>query len=118
MGWQDLKSVRQPLVGNEDSALRDALEECAHPCLRRQSIVLSQNSALSAATITRFVSRDRSVRYCPSSPTPGRRCVVQAHEVITREASRHGPCRFSTFLLNALVGRVNRRMLTRMVKFS
>src|SRR5258705_8729268 len=51
MGWQDMKSLRQLLVGNEDSALRGALEECACPCMRRQPIVLAQSSALSAATI-------------------------------------------------------------------
>jgi hypothetical protein len=28
-GWQDLKSLRQLLVGNGDSALREVLEECA-----------------------------------------------------------------------------------------
>src|SRR3979411_1997064 len=53
MGWQDIKSLCQLLVGNEDSALRGALEECAYPCMRRQPIVLSQSSALSAATIDR-----------------------------------------------------------------
>ena len=31
MGWQDLKSLRQLLVGNGDLALRDVLEECTHP---------------------------------------------------------------------------------------
>src|SRR5215469_2646150 len=34
MGWQYLKSIRQLLVGNEDSALRDAFEKCTHPCMR------------------------------------------------------------------------------------
>src|SRR6266478_5393931 len=57
MGWQDIKSLRQLLVGNEDSALRGALEECAYPCMRRQPIVLAQSSALSAATIDRRRSR-------------------------------------------------------------
>src|ERR1700694_3351176 len=33
MGWQDLKSVRQLLVGNGDSALREVLEECAYPSM-------------------------------------------------------------------------------------
>src|SRR5580700_4872654 len=41
MGWQDLKSLRQLLVGNGDLALRDVLEECPHPCMRRHPIVLS-----------------------------------------------------------------------------
>ncbi len=50
-------NVRQLLVGNEDSALRDALEECTHPCMRRQPIILSQSWTLSAATATRFASR-------------------------------------------------------------
>src|SRR5215472_4156134 len=45
MGWQDLKSLSRLLVGNGDLALRDVLEECAHPCMRRQPIVLSQDSA-------------------------------------------------------------------------
>src|SRR5262245_41900912 len=43
MGWQDIKSLRHLLVGKEDSALRGALEECAHPCMRRQLILLSQS---------------------------------------------------------------------------
>jgi hypothetical protein len=43
MGWQYLKSVRQLLVGNEDSALRDAFENCTHPCMRRHPIVLSES---------------------------------------------------------------------------
>jgi hypothetical protein len=47
MGWQDLKSLRQLLVGNGDSSVRAVLEECADPCMRRQPIVLSQSSALS-----------------------------------------------------------------------
>src|SRR5271169_7085267 len=37
--WQDLKSLRELLVCNGDSALREALEEFAHPCM--QPIVLS-----------------------------------------------------------------------------
>src|SRR5216683_3571276 len=57
MGWQDIKSLRQLLVGNEDPALRGALEECAYPCMRRQPIVLAQSSVLSAATIDRRRSR-------------------------------------------------------------
>src|SRR6266852_238696 len=47
MGWQDLKSLRQLLVGNGNLALREVLEECAYPCMRWQPIVLSQSSALS-----------------------------------------------------------------------
>src|SRR5882757_10360331 len=62
MGWQDNKSLRQLLVGNEDSALRGALEECACPCMRRQPIVLAQSSALSAATIDCRGSRWRRYR--------------------------------------------------------
>src|ERR1700681_4194593 len=53
IGRQDIKSLRQLLVGKKDSALRGALEECAFPWIRRQPIVLSQSSALSAATIDR-----------------------------------------------------------------
>src|SRR5262245_7791102 len=34
-----------PKLHNGDLALCDVLEECAHPCMRRQSIVLSQGSA-------------------------------------------------------------------------
>src|SRR3984893_11040699 len=41
IGWQDLKSLRQLLVGNGDLALRDVLEECPHPCMHRHPIVLS-----------------------------------------------------------------------------
>src|SRR5580700_6858674 len=59
MGWQDIESLRHLLVGKEDSALRGALEECAYPCMRRQPIVLSQSSALSAATIDRRRTRWR-----------------------------------------------------------
>src|SRR6266851_8431524 len=66
MGWQDIKSLRQLLVGKEDSALRGALEECAYPCMRRQPIVLFQRSALSAATIDRRRSRWR--RYRSAAP--------------------------------------------------
>src|ERR1700693_1314653 len=47
IGWQDVKRLRQLLVGNGDSALREDLKECACPCVRRQPIVLSQSSALS-----------------------------------------------------------------------
>src|SRR5437660_11331948 len=47
MRWQDLKSLRQLLIGNGDLALRAVFEECAYPCMRRQPIVLSQSSALS-----------------------------------------------------------------------
>ena len=56
MGWQYLKSVRQLLVGNEDSALRDAFEKCTRPCMRRHSIVLSESSVSSATTVTRLAS--------------------------------------------------------------
>ena len=44
-GVEDLKSLSRLLVGNGDLALRDVLEECAHPCMRWQPIVLSQGSA-------------------------------------------------------------------------
>jgi hypothetical protein len=57
MGLQYLKSVRQLLVGNEDSALRDAFEKCTRFCMRRHPIVLSESSAFSAATVTRLASR-------------------------------------------------------------
>jgi len=50
MGELDLKSLRQLLVGNGDSALRDVLEECAGLCMRQQPIVRSQSSASSTAT--------------------------------------------------------------------
>jgi hypothetical protein len=49
MGWQYLKSVRQLLVGNKDSALRDAFEKCTRPCagtrlpLRKFDIVRANN---------------------------------------------------------------------------
>jgi hypothetical protein len=56
MGWQYLKSIRQLLVGNEDSALRNAFEKCTHPCMRWHPIVLSESSAISAATVTRLTS--------------------------------------------------------------
>jgi hypothetical protein len=56
MGWQYPKSVRQLLICNEHSALRDAFEKCTRPCMRRHPIVLSKNSALSAATVTRLAS--------------------------------------------------------------
>jgi hypothetical protein len=45
-GSQHLKTVHQAPVGNEDSALRYALNECAHPCIFRQLIDTSQISAL------------------------------------------------------------------------
>src|ERR1700732_4052489 len=57
MGWQYLKSVRQLLVGNEDSALRDSFEKCTRACMRRHPIVLSESSSLSAAKVTRLASR-------------------------------------------------------------
>ena len=57
MGWKNLKSVRQLLVGNEDSALRDAFEKCTHPCIRWHPIRPPESSALSAATVTRLASR-------------------------------------------------------------
>src|ERR1700730_5823887 len=50
MGWQYLKSVRQLLVGNEDSALRDAFEKCTRPFMRRHLMALSKSSASFAAT--------------------------------------------------------------------
>jgi hypothetical protein len=56
MGWQYLKSVRQLLVGNDDSSLRDAFEKCTHPCMRRHPLVLSESPAFSAATVTRLAS--------------------------------------------------------------
>src|SRR6516164_2831158 len=41
MEWrQNLKSLRQPLVGNGNSPLREVLKECACLCIRRQPIVL------------------------------------------------------------------------------
>jgi hypothetical protein len=46
MGWQDLKSVRQLLVGDEDLALREALKEFAYPSMRRQRIVPLPNSSI------------------------------------------------------------------------
>jgi len=45
MAWRDLKSLNRLRVGNGDLALRDVLEEWAHPCMPRQSIVLSQGPA-------------------------------------------------------------------------
>ena len=52
VGPQNLKSLRQLLVGNRDSALsREVLAEGAYPCMRRQPIVLSQSSALSRSGI-------------------------------------------------------------------
>src|ERR1700732_2918758 len=48
MGWQYLKSVRQLLVGNEDSALRDAFEKCTRACMHRHPIVLSENTRLAS----------------------------------------------------------------------
>jgi len=35
MGERDLKNLRQLLVGNGDSVLRDVLEECPRPCIGR-----------------------------------------------------------------------------------
>src|ERR1700731_5020009 len=64
MGWQYLKSVRQLLVGKEDSALRDAFEKCTRPCMRRHQIVLSESSALYAATVTRLASCLLVIRDC------------------------------------------------------
>src|SRR6202047_3933652 len=66
MGWQYLKSVRQLLVGNEDSALRDAFEKCTRACMRRHPIVLSESSALSAAKVTRLASRLLVSKYPPA----------------------------------------------------
>src|SRR5208282_6694013 len=37
MGWQDLESLCQLLVGNGDLAPREVFEECAHSCMRRQT---------------------------------------------------------------------------------
>src|SRR5580693_4068215 len=72
MGWQDIKSLRHLLVGKEDSALRGALEECAYPCMRRQPIVLSLSSALSAATSDR-----RRIRWRRWNPVS--RCHAGEH---------------------------------------
>src|SRR5580700_8967680 len=66
MGWQYLKSVRQLLVGNEDSALRDAFKKCTRACMRRHPIVLSESSALSAAKVTRLASRLLVSKYPPA----------------------------------------------------
>src|SRR5450631_1338472 len=57
MGWRYLKSVRQLLVGNEGSALRDAFEKCTLPCMRWHPILPPECSALSAATVMRLASR-------------------------------------------------------------
>src|SRR5262245_47461145 len=40
MGWQYLKSARQLLVGNDDTALGDTFEKCTRPYLRRHPLVL------------------------------------------------------------------------------
>jgi hypothetical protein len=66
MRWQYLKSVRQLLVGNEDSALRDAFEKCTHPCMRRHRLVLSESPAFSAAKVTRLASRLLVSKYPPA----------------------------------------------------
>jgi hypothetical protein len=42
---------------------------------------------------------------------------VHPHEIVVREVQRDSRPQFSTFLLNASVSRVNRRMLIRMVRF-
>ena len=68
MGWQDLKSLRQLLIGNWDSTIRDALKECAYPFMRRQPIVLPESSALSAATIDRCRSRSEEIESFFSLP--------------------------------------------------
>ena len=85
MGWQDIKSLRQLLVGKEDSAFRGALEECAYPCRRRQPIVLSQSSALSAESCFSLPWR-RALR-------PIRRHLVAPHRARTlrRRLARGAP---------------------------
>jgi MFS family permease len=48
MGWQNLERLRQLLVGNGGSVLREILKECAQSCMSLQSVVLSSGSALYA----------------------------------------------------------------------
>ena len=43
--------------------------------------------------------------------------LVNADEVVVHEVERDGALWFSTFFENALVSRVNRRMLIRIVRF-
>src|SRR5205807_9223643 len=52
MGWQDLKSPRQLLVGDGGLALRDVFEESAHPCMRRHPIVLSPKLGVTSGMVT------------------------------------------------------------------
>ena len=52
-------NVTVPLVGPEDSALRDGFEKYTRPCMRRHPIVLPENSASSAAKVTRLASQDQ-----------------------------------------------------------
>jgi hypothetical protein len=52
MGWRDMKSLRQLLVGDGGLALRDVFEECAHPCMRRHPIVLSPKLGVTSGMVT------------------------------------------------------------------
>jgi hypothetical protein len=54
MGWQNLKSARQLLVGNEDTALGDTFEKCTRPRMRWHTLVLSKSSVCSAARVMKL----------------------------------------------------------------
>src|SRR5436853_2999676 len=47
-----MKSLRQLLVGDGGLALRDVFEECAHPGMRRQPIVLSPKLGVTSGMVT------------------------------------------------------------------
>src|SRR5216683_3618630 len=70
MGWQDLKSLRQLLVGNGNSAPRDVLEECTYPYMRRQPIVLFPKFGIVTIghghllALTILIGSDRSTTIC------------------------------------------------------
>ena len=85
---QHLKAVREAPVGNEDSALRDALNEYAHPCIPRQLIDTSQISAWSsAARVIRRASRYLSVRII-QSPRSG--ALMRVHFFPPASLARSG----------------------------
>jgi hypothetical protein len=67
MGWQDLESLRQLLVGDGGLALRDVFEECAHPCRRRHPIVLSAKLGVTSGMVTSSRRREWASIEMPTS---------------------------------------------------
>jgi hypothetical protein len=96
MGWRDMKSLRQLLVGDGGLALRDVFEECAHPCMRRHPIVLSPKLGATSGMVTSSHRRNGRQSKCGPASLPTRRETEGSNLAPSRGESKTNPPRLRT----------------------